>query len=136
MFARISSGGGSSSDTKEWLGVIGEQRKGLAAELADLRKTRDTKLEATPDPKKKQAIIAEFDTQIATAKRAGQAIDDKIEAVTSRLLSKSGAPKMDKPAGGADQSKQSKHLTQAEYNALPKGATFTNPKDGKQYKKQ
>ena len=76
MFARISSGGGSSSDTKEWLGVIGEQRKGLAAELADLRKTRDTKLEATPDPKKKQAIIAEFDTQIATAKRAGQAIDD------------------------------------------------------------
>ena len=128
--------GGSSSDTKEWLGVIGEQRKGLAAELADLRKTRDAKLEATPDPKKKQAIIAEFDTQIATAKRAGQAIDDKIEAVTSRLLSKSGAPKMDKPAGGADQSKQSKHLTQAEYNALPKGATFTNPKDGKQYKKQ
>lgn len=99
VLAAKGAGGGSGSDTKEWLGVIGEQRKGLAAELADLRKTRDAKLEATPDPRKKQAIIESFDAQIATAKEAGRKIDEKIEAVTSRLVSRDGAPKMPKPDG-------------------------------------
>ena len=134
LFAKISSKDGSNgkSDTKEWLSLIGQQRLGYKDELAQIRSDKKLAMDAEPNPKKKMEIISRFDSKIESLQPKLQAIDDKIESVTSRLLGKDGAPTMperDKPAAPSAKpaTQPSKGITQAEYNRLPSGSRFTAP---------
>ena len=144
LFAKISNGNGGSggkSDTKEWLSLIGQQRLSYSTELAHLRSSKKVALEKVFDPQERASIGASYDDQIKLLGPKMQSIDDKIEAVESRLLDKPGSPTMPtRPAPAAKDAP--KEAPKSTMPALPQGAkaigtsggrTVYQTPDGKKY---
>lgn len=96
LMSKIASGNGGKDDTKEWLSIISEQRKGVATDLAQLRADKKAGLEGVFDPDDRKKIAAKFDAAMRPIAAKVESIDDKVEAVTARLLEKTGAPKIEK----------------------------------------
>lgn len=96
LMAKIAGGNGGKDDTKEWMSIINEQRKGVATELAALRADKKMALEGEFDPAKRKEIETRFDAAAKPIAAKIESIDDKVEAVTNRLLDKTGAPKIEK----------------------------------------
>lgn len=129
LFARIAAQGqgrGDKGDTDQWLKLIGEQRKGYKDDLAQLRSDRKVAIDAEPNPTKKQALIGRFDAEIQNLKVKSEAIDAKVEAVTSRLLDKPGAPEI-KPKADKD-SKPAKGQSAPDASGFVTGKTYQDAK--------
>ena len=129
LFARIATQGqgrGDKGDTDQWLKLIGEQRKGYKDDLAQLRSDRKAAIDAEPNPTKKQALLGRFDAEIQSLKVKSEAIDVKVEAVTSRLLDKPGAPEL-KPKADKD-SKPAKAQSAPDASGFVTGKTYQDAK--------
>jgi hypothetical protein len=116
-------GGGSKDDTKEWLAVVNEQRKGVAAELAQIRADKKAELEGVIDPAERKAISSKFDSMMKPIASKIESIDEKLDAVTNRLAGKANAPVIEKKPEKTDAATSKPPIT-----ALKEGkvTTFAN----------
>lgn len=146
--ALVKNSGGGSNGTKEALSFIDGARKELANDASSLKALYTAEIDAVGAPSKIPAIKAAYQPKF-------DAIDVKrkqIESDFNNLREKVGLPPAKsaaqespaatataKPTAAAATAKPaglSAPKTQAEFNAIPSGADYINPADGKTYKKK
>jgi hypothetical protein len=133
--ALVAKAGGGKDGTREALSFIDGVRKDLASEAANLKAMYQADIKDLSSTKR-EAVKKEYEAKFAAIDAKRGQIEQDFSALREKVglpAAKADAPKSEPKAEPKEPAGIAKPASQAEFDKIPKGGRYVNPKDGKTY---